>query len=91
MGLDLRIKFSGVPANNNEMNLPDEERQKPVVIRIEKASNGQVFYEEKVDFIYQGEAVWQVSINTNISLDEFRYRQGGFLNRDNALTGDDGC
>jgi len=44
ISLDIKLKFAGVPANNNDINLPQEQRKKEVRIIFEKQEGGQTSY-----------------------------------------------
>lgn len=73
--LDLKIKFMGVPANDNNMNLPQENRGKETRITIAKESDEKLFYSEFVSFEYnETDKIWGKSLSfTNTQLPSGKY------------------
>ncbi len=59
----LQIKFDGVPANNNDINLPDEFRNQRVWVELEDATEGNQPFAGLVDFYYIGEGIWEGKIS----------------------------
>ncbi|PIS08789.1 hypothetical protein COT75_04885 [Candidatus Beckwithbacteria bacterium CG10_big_fil_rev_8_21_14_0_10_34_10] len=60
--LDLKVNFDGVPANNNIINLPEDNRQKKILVTIERASDGETAFSDYIDFIYdEAGNIWKAN------------------------------